>query len=96
MTNQKQMESANPSSAIELTDIGQQYLIAGCRPVTQKERLELVASLPMQPKRPCRQKPCDVGLFDEVSRNQMDFFNPSDCAGPNAGLTALASRGGHR
>ncbi len=74
MIKQKQMASANINSAIEQTDIGQQYLIDGCKPVTMRERLEFATSLPLQPKRPCRQKPCDIGLFDEVSRNQMDLF----------------------
>ena len=75
MTNQKQMASANFNCQLLSRPISeQQYLINGCKPVTQKERLEFAASLPMQPKRPCRQKPCNIGLFDEDSRNQMDLF----------------------
>jgi len=58
----------------EQTDQGAQYLINGCKPVTQKERLEFAARMPMTPKRARSQKPCDIGLFDENSRNQMDLF----------------------
>ena len=65
-------DSLTPS--IEQTEIGPQYLINGCKPITQKERLEYLAALPMAPKRARYQKPCDIGLFDEVSRNQMDLF----------------------
>ena len=65
----------NPTmSAIEQTDIGLQYLIGGVKPVTQKQRLDLLASLPMTSKRARSQKPCDIGLFDEVARNQKDLF----------------------
>ena len=74
MNNQKQIASINSNPAIEQTDIGPQYLIGGVAPVTQKQRLDLLASLPLQSKRQCRQNPCDVGLFDEVSRNQLDLF----------------------
>jgi hypothetical protein len=41
---------------------------------SQREKLELLATLPMQPKRARHQKPCDLGLFDDVARNQMDLF----------------------
>jgi len=59
---------------IEHTDIGPQYLIGGVKPVTQKQRLDLLASLPMTPKRARFQKNCDIGLFNEDLRNQMDLF----------------------
>lgn len=58
----------------EHTAIGEQFLVQGYRPVTTKERLDHQATLPMQPKRPCVQKPCDIGLFDEARRNQLDLF----------------------
>ncbi|MCP4185520.1 MAG: hypothetical protein GY761_19790 [Hyphomicrobiales bacterium] len=60
--------------AIEQTDIGLQYLIGGVAPVTQRQRLEFLATLPMTPKRARTQKPCDIGLFDELARNQKDLF----------------------
>ena len=72
MSKQQLNPAANP--AIEQTDIGPQYLIGGVTPVTQKQRLDLLASLPMTPKRARFQKPCDIGLFDEVARNQKDLF----------------------
>lgn len=59
---------------IERTPIGDQYLIGDIKPVSQREKLELLATLPMQPKRARHQKPCDLGLFDDVARNQMDLF----------------------
>ncbi|MEO1701955.1 MAG: hypothetical protein AAFR71_07865 [Pseudomonadota bacterium] len=58
----------------EQTAIGEQFVVQGYQPVTTKERLEHRSTLPMQPNRPCVQKPCDIGLFDEVRRNQLDLF----------------------
>lgn len=58
----------------ERTSIGDQFVIDGYQPVTTQERLEQMARLPIGPKRASRQKPCDIGLFDEVSRAQMDLF----------------------
>ncbi|MCP4079878.1 MAG: hypothetical protein GY743_06490 [Planctomycetaceae bacterium] len=36
-----------------------------------------MANRPLQPKRNpnAQQKPCDIGLFDEVSRNQIDLLD---------------------
>lgn len=62
------------SMNIEQTPIGDQYLIGDIKPVSQREKLELLATLPMQPKRARYQKPCDLGLFDDVARNQMDLL----------------------
>ncbi len=73
MMNKRSLKPA-VTPAIEQTDIGTQYLIGGVTPVTQKQRLDLLASLPMTPKRAPTQKPCDIGLFDEVARNQKDLF----------------------
>ena len=67
----KQQQS---NACTELTDLGEQYLISGVAPVSLRQKLELIASLPLQPKRARQQKPCDIGLFDEVSRAQMDLF----------------------
>ena len=68
------MSTPKAAANIEPTPIGDPYLIGDVKPVSQREKLELLASLPMQPKRARQQKPCDLGLFDEVARNQMDLF----------------------
>jgi hypothetical protein len=59
----------------EPTPIGQQTLIPGVRPVSIYERLMVLAAQPLGPKK--LQKPCDLGLFDEVARNQLDLFSPN-------------------
>ena len=58
----------------EVTDMGAQYLVDGVRPVTMRDKLAFLAVKPITPKRACEQKPCDIGLFDEVARNQLDLF----------------------
>lgn len=57
----------------EATPLGQQTLVPGVRPVSMKARLEALAAHPMASDR--LQKPCDIGLFDEAARNQMDLFS---------------------
>lgn len=57
---------------VEETPIGPQFMIPGVSPATLRERLEHLQSLTWQPKKP--QKPCDIGLFDEESRKQMEMF----------------------
>ncbi len=59
----------------ETTDVGEQTLMDGVRPVTMRDRLGVMAALPMTPKRnpSASQKPCDHGLFDEVGRAQLDL-----------------------
>lgn len=59
----------------EPTDQGDQTLVPGVRPVTTGDRLQLLLDAPLAPRRP--QKPCDVGLFDECARRQLDLFNPT-------------------
>lgn len=61
----------------EPTEIGDQTLVAGVRPVTLADRLALRAAAPMQPRRnpDAAQRPCDQGLFDEVSRAQTDLVD---------------------
>ena len=59
----------------EPTPIGEQTLIPGVRPVSIYERLMVLAAQPLGPKK--SQKPCDLGLFDEVARNQLDLFSPN-------------------
>ena len=57
----------------EATVQGQQVLVPGVRPVSMKARLEVLAAHPMASDK--LQKPCNIGLFDEVARNQMDLFS---------------------
>ena len=59
----------------EPTPIGEQALIPGVRPVSIYERLMVLAAQPLGSKK--SQKPCDLGLFDGVARNQLDMFSPN-------------------
>ena len=59
----------------EPTPIGEQTLIPGVRRVSIYKRLMVLAAQPLGPKK--SQKPCDLGLFDEVARNQLDMFSPN-------------------
>ncbi|MFN0195060.1 MAG: hypothetical protein ACKVP5_24295 [Aestuariivirga sp.] len=67
--------SEHPPNTFETepTLIGEQTLIPGVRPVSIYERLMVLAAQPMRPERP--QRPCDLGLFDEAARNQLDLFS---------------------
>ncbi|KUM26731.1 hypothetical protein AU467_19560 [Mesorhizobium loti] len=56
----------------EPTPQGEQMLVPGVRPVTTRDRLELLTAAPMRPR--AAQKPLDIGLFDEAKRNQLDLF----------------------
>lgn len=47
-------------------------LIPGVRPITMRDRLEARMEAPLIPRKP--QKPLDIGLFDEIGRNQLDLF----------------------
>lgn len=60
---------------IEETDVGEQTLIEGVRPVTLGEKLTARTTHPMVPKKNPNavQKSCDIGLFDEVGRAQIDL-----------------------
>ncbi|MER9159164.1 hypothetical protein [Mesorhizobium sp. M0778] len=59
-------------TATEPTPQGEQMLIPGVRPITTRDRLTLLMDAPMCPR--AAQKPLDIGLFDEASRNQLDLF----------------------
>ena len=63
------------SRAFERTENGEQTLIDGVQPVTLGEELTARTNHPMRPKRnpTAPQKSCDIGLFDEVSRAQLDL-----------------------
>jgi hypothetical protein len=56
----------------EITPLGEQLLIAGMRPVTSRDRLQARMEAPLEPR--CRQKPLNVGLWDEDHRNQLELF----------------------
>ena len=59
----------------EATEQGEQKLIHGMHPVSMKARLNVLAAHPMASTK--LQKPCDLGLFDDVARNQLDMFSTS-------------------
>ena len=66
----------------EQTDVGEQTLILGIAPVTLGERLAARTSHPMVSGRSlgrnnpnAMQKSCDIGLFDEVGRAQIDLYD---------------------
>ncbi len=67
--------SAKPK--FEQTEVGAQTLIDGVRPVTLGEKLTARTYHPMTPKRNpnAQQRPCDLGLFDEVGRAQIDLID---------------------
>ena len=61
----------------EATQLGEQTLIEGVRPVTLGEKLTARTAHPITPRRNpnAEQKPCDHGLFDEVGRAQIDLLD---------------------
>ena len=59
----------------EATDQGEQKLICGVHPVSMKARLNVLAAHPLAPTK--LQKSCNIGLFDEMARNQLDMFSTS-------------------
>ncbi len=67
--------SAKPQA--EQTEVGEQTLISGVSPVTLGEKLTARTYHPMTPKRNpnAQQRPCDLGLFDEVGRAQIDLID---------------------
>ena len=70
------MTDAPPLSA-EMTPEGEQTLVPGVKPITVRDRLDWLARQPSVPKRNpnARQKPCDISLFDEVARHQLDLLD---------------------
>ena len=56
----------------EQTPIGEQMLIHGVAPITPRDRLAIRASAPLGPRKP--QRPTNHGLFDTVSRSQIEMF----------------------
>ncbi|MEZ5832894.1 MAG: hypothetical protein R3D05_17100 [Dongiaceae bacterium] len=67
------MNAADPRAVLtEITDQGEQVLAPGIAPVSLRERLERLLAAPLRPIKP--QKPLNIGLFDEDTRNQLDLF----------------------
>ncbi len=69
--------SGEPSLQSEPTEAGEQTLVSGVRPVTLSDQLAVMANRPLQPRRNpnAQQKPCDLGLFDEISCSQIDLLD---------------------
>ena len=67
------LESANGQGfEAEPTPIGNQTLVPGVKPITQRDRLDMLAAAPMLAKK--AQRPADSGLFDMGARNQLGLF----------------------
>lgn len=64
--------AACPALASEPTAIGEQMLVCGVAPITSAQRLALRADAPLAPRKP--QRPINHGLFDIVSRTQIEMF----------------------
>ena len=58
--------------ASEQTPLGEQTLVCGVAPITPRDRLAIRANAPMEPRKP--QRPADHGLFDLISRTQIEMF----------------------
>ena len=71
----------------EQTEVGEQWLVDGVRPISLRKRLEAMTDHPMVPRRNpgASQKPCDLGLFDEVGRAQIDLFDVLAQPSPEGG-----------
>ncbi len=65
-------ERAPQPFQIEGTPEGQQGLIPGVQPITQTDRLAVLMTAPLTPRR--EQKPLDIGPFDDGARRQMSLF----------------------
>ena len=64
--------AAPPALASEQTPLGEQMLVCGVAPITPAQRLALRADAPLAPRKP--QRPINHGLFDTVSRSQIEMF----------------------
>lgn len=64
--------TSQPDDSCEDTPQGRQIVLPGVPAVSVRQRLELRVAEPMRPKK--HQKPCDIGLFDEAARRQLNLF----------------------
>lgn len=71
MTSGNRRHLAVPADC-DLTEQGLQVVAPGIAPISLKQRLESRAAEPMRPRK--MQRPCDVGLFDEAAKRQLDLF----------------------
>ena len=66
-----------PDLPTETTPQGEQIVAPGVKPITLRDRLAVRAAQSIAPRRNpnAQQKPCDIGLFDEAARNQLDMLD---------------------
>ena len=57
----------------EKTSLGDQGLIPGVKPTRTIDYLNILINRPLCPN--VRQKPVNIGLFDETARNQLELFS---------------------
>ena len=71
-TSQDNQTTTSTPTPVDHTEAGEQLLVPGVNPITLRDRLQIRLEAPLTP--PCRQKPLNVGLWDEDARNQLDLF----------------------
>ena len=71
-------DTGRGQAAFEATDAGEQSLVPGVDPVTERQRLEAAQDAPLRGG----ETPADDGLFDLNARAQVDMFD--DLASPEA------------
>jgi hypothetical protein len=59
----------------ETTPEGEQTLVPGVAPITERQRIKALMNAPLAPRR--EQKPLNIGLFDEDARRQLDWIDGS-------------------
>ncbi len=67
------MSARDEKPETEETNAGSQTLMRGVAPITLRDRLAVLAAVPMAPR--AAQRSCDVGLFDLESRRQIDLVD---------------------
>ena len=72
MTDLNQTKPTTTPMQVDHTEAGEQLLVPGISPITLRDRLQTRLDAPLTP--PCRQKPLNVGLWDEDARNQLELF----------------------
>lgn len=67
------MKARNQPSDEEETDAGTQMIMRGVTPITLRDRLTVLAAVPLAPR--AAQKNCNHGLFDLEARQQTDLID---------------------
>ncbi|MEZ5894740.1 MAG: hypothetical protein R3C58_16545 [Parvularculaceae bacterium] len=67
------MSARDEKPEAEETDAGSQTLMRGVAPITLRDRLLVLAAVPLAPR--AAQKHCNTGLFDLESRRQIDLVD---------------------